>query len=41
MSINPVSVSLMKPERDDKDKAIQDYLVGGKYFAAEAPTLVL
>ena len=41
MSVNPVSVSLMKPERDDKDKAIQDYLVGGKYFAAEAPTLVL
>ena len=41
MSVNPVSVSLIKPERDDKDKAIQDYLVGGKYFAAEAPTLVL
>jgi len=41
MSINPVSVSLIKPERDDKDKAIQDYLVGGKYLAAEAPTLVL
>ena len=32
MSVNPVSVSLIKPERDDKDKAIQDYLVGGKYF---------
>jgi hypothetical protein len=41
MSVNPVSVTLIKPERDDKDKAIQDYLVGGKYFAAEAPTLVL
>lgn len=41
MSVNPVQVSLMKPERDQKDKAIQDYLVGGKYFAAEAPTLVL
>jgi hypothetical protein len=43
MSINPVSVTLIKPERDveDKDKAIQDYLVGGIYLAAEAPTLAL
>lgn len=48
MSINPVSVTLLKPERDtsatnskDRDKAIQDYLVGGVYLAAEAPTLAL
>jgi hypothetical protein len=41
MSVGTVSVSLLKPERDDKDKAIQDYLVGGKYLAAEAPTLAL
>lgn len=41
MSVDTVSVSLLKPERDDKDKAIQDYLVGGKYLAAEAPTLAL
>jgi hypothetical protein len=41
MSINPVSVSLIKPEREEKDLAIQDYLVGGTYLAAEAPTLAL
>ena len=41
MSVGTVQVSLIKPERDDKDKAIQDYLVGGKYLAAEAPTLAL
>jgi hypothetical protein len=41
MSVGTVQVSLIKPERDDKDKAIQDYLVGGRYLAAEAPTLAL
>ena len=41
LSINPVSVSLIEPERDDKDKPIQDYLVGGVYLAAEAPTIAL
>ena len=43
MSPNPVSVTLIKPERDtnEKDLAIQDYLVGGRYLAAEAPTTAL